>query len=71
MPTEVRISFYKPTGFEDRHVVDTDHRGEAIRQVMDKYIDGCLGFVNYIEASLISPTEAEAFQRRFDKRDPA
>lgn len=52
MPTEIEICFYKPTGFSDTHVIDTDDRGEAVRQVMAKYGDE-LRCVNYILARLV------------------
>lgn len=52
--TKVEISFFKPTGFVDRHEVDTDDRGEAIRRVMEMYSREMLRAVNYVLASRVS-----------------
>lgn len=53
MTVEVKISFFKPTGFEDTHKVEGYHRGNAIKEVMAKYTDHELSCVNHIIAKVL------------------
>jgi hypothetical protein len=50
--TEVTISFFKPTGFEDAWAVNTTDRGLAIRTVMAQYPAREMRCVNDITANL-------------------
>ena len=54
MNTEVVISFYKPTGFDDTHVIAGDDRGAAVKAVMAKYTEQELRCVNFVLARLTS-----------------
>lgn len=55
--TRVRISFFKPTGFEDEWFVDTDDRGAALLRVVEEY-DAELSCLNYVECSLCEPARS-------------
>ncbi|MDW9491720.1 hypothetical protein [Sinorhizobium meliloti] len=46
--TKVQISFFKPTGFEDTHFVDTEDRALAATTVMKLYDERMLACMNYI-----------------------
>ena len=50
--TCIRISFFKPTGFEDTHIVAGDHRGDAVKEVLSRYTDQQLKCLNYVDARL-------------------
>lgn len=76
--SRVRISFFKPTGFEDTHYVATDDRGLAAQTVLARYGKE-LRSLNYIEVSSCSlppgksalpPSEiAEKLERKAPKRE--
>lgn len=56
---EVRICFFKPSGYEDRHWVKTHDRGKAALAVMalEKYNGAQMFCLNYIEVRHTSPQE--------------
>jgi hypothetical protein len=53
--TRVEISFFLPTGWKDIHFVETEDRGDAVRQVMAKYDDTHLACLNYVTACACAP----------------
>lgn len=58
--TEVEISFFKPQGFADTYVVDTEDRGLAMVTVLDLYRDDpvmrtYLPFLNYVTTRHTNP----------------
>lgn len=54
MATRVKISLFKPEGFEDTHYVEADDRGAAAVEILAKYSKEELAYLNYIECSLCS-----------------
>lgn len=53
MRTEVKISLFKPEGFVDTHVIDTENRGAAVLVVFDKYRNDELKYLNFIQCKLV------------------
>lgn len=53
--TCVQISFFKPTGYVDTWVVETEDRFKAFMSVIKKYPEKDLKFINFITHKMIIP----------------
>ena len=72
MVTEVKISFYMPTGFIDTHWVDTEDRGLALRtaMVLPWYTKiNALKYLNYTSTKLINKGNAEKLIQPLEEGD--
>lgn len=61
--TRVRVSFYKPTGWEDTWFVRTDDLGLAVRAVLrhlEQQVPGGLKHLNYAFADWVGKIPAGA-----------
>ena len=55
--TRVRVSFFKPAGYEDTFYVATQDRGAAVRAVLDRAREAEMPFLNYVGASACAAPE--------------
>lgn len=69
MPTNVEIDFFKPVGYSDTYVVNTEHRGLAIKTVMARYDEHHLSCINAIIANLCAD-DGGPYNRPHRKLEP-
>lgn len=62
--TRVRIDFFKPTGFADTWLVETEDRGQSIRAVLAQYPQDMNKYINFIVADFVNPDHAKMHRVR-------